>query len=55
MAKFGGLYKGLELDDEANKIEEKRSHKIWLYPVIWLMRRTLFTVISVTLFDYPAL
>ena len=48
--KFGTLYQGLSLKETP----PKKLH-IWIHPMIFMFRRTLFIVLSVVLFDHPVL
>ena len=53
--KFHSLYLGLELKDINNIKVGDSYYAIWLYPLIWMLRRSLFMGISIGLFQYPAI
>ena len=40
--KFSSLYLGLKLD--------KTNRTTWLYPLFWMLRRSIFMVITISLF-----
>ena len=45
--KFISLYLGLELNES--------NRTVWLYPLLWMLRRSIFMAISTSLFHYPTL
>ena len=45
--KFNSLYLGLKLDG--------KNRTIWLYPLLWMLRRSIFMAITTGLFHYPVL
>ena len=45
--KFNSLYLGLKLNG--------KNRTIWLYPMLWMLRRSIFMVITIGLFHYPVL
>lgn len=51
--KYGTLYKGLYIGDEG--IENKRQHQAHQYTCVWMLRRTLFALITVVLYRHPGL
>ena len=53
LAKYGTLYEGLNLKETQDTTPKKR--KIWLHPLIFMFRRSLFIVLSVLLFDHPVI
>ena len=53
LAKYGTLYEGLNLKETKDSPPKKRA--IWLNPLFFMFRRSLFIVLSVLLFDYPVL
>ena len=44
---IGSIYEG--------KNVKKDGHKAFLYPMLFFLRRTCFIIVTVLLFDYPAL
>ena len=57
-SKYGSLYKGLTLASLSKQNEEEDTtnyHKVWLFPLFFLVRRSAFIAITVFLFEYPAL
>ena len=46
-SKFSSLYLGIKLD--------KTNRTTWLYPFLWMLRRSIFMAITIGLFQYPNL
>ena len=46
--KYGTLYQG-------RNVSQDRDHNIFLSPLVFFYRRTLFVAITVFLFDYPSM
>ena len=49
--KYGTLYEGLTVKATLDSPQKQRH--IWIFPLIFMFRRTLFIVLTVLLFDYP--
>ena len=52
-AKIGTLYEGLNLEETKDRYPKKRQ--IWVHPLMFMFRRTIFIAISVLLFNYPSM
>ena len=50
---IGNLYQGLNLKQLEEKDEEKKSKCVWHYIFVFLVRRQLFIVLTVFVFDHP--
>ena len=48
VSKIGTLYEG-------KNVPADRKHRVWIYPLVFFFRRSLFIVGTLVLFDYPAL
>ena len=46
---------GLEQKDSKNHKVGSSYYAIWLYPLLWMLRRSIFMAITIFLFDYPIL
>ena len=51
--KFHSLYLGLEQKDSKNIKVGNSYYAIWLYPLLWMLRRSIFMAITIFLFEYP--
>ena len=49
--KIGTLYDGLRT--EALPVQDSEDQKVWLFPGVFMIRRSLFIIIHIALFDYP--
>ena len=52
---IGTLYDGLRIHAPSVAGRESDFTKFWHYPAVFMIRRSWFIVITVTLFDYPNL
>ena len=50
---IGNLYQGLNLEQLEEKDEEKKSKSVWHYTFVFLVRRQLFIVLTVFVFEHP--
>ena len=53
IAKYGTLYEGMSVKETLDS--PPRQRHIWIQPLIFMFRRTLFIVLTVLLFDYPVI
>ena len=47
ISKFGTLYEG-------RNVPADRKHRVWIFPLVFFFRRSLFIIGTLVLFDYPA-
>ena len=53
--KIGTLYDGLRTHTLPRLSQERIRNPVWWFPVAFMLRRTAFIMVTVLLFDYPAL
>ena len=51
--KIGTLYDGLRIETLPVHDNEDVFEKVWLFPAVFMIRRSLFIVIHIVLFDHP--
>ena len=49
----GTLYDGLRITIPTAHGQKSRPNSVWFYPIAFMLRRSMFIVITVIFFDYP--
>ena len=53
--KYEALYLQVALDEQSSELEGKQNHHVYMQPVVFLLKRTFFMLVTIYLFNYPCL